>query len=110
LALDHRAAAATTTKAESIMKPLSLLVCALAALPALAAAQATSATWVNLRAGPDRDYPEVARVGPGMPLQIQGCTAGFGWCDVIAPNGQRGWVYAGNISYPVGADRNLTHL
>ncbi|MEP7301870.1 MAG: peptide-binding protein, partial [Caldimonas sp.] len=34
------------------------------------------------------------------PLAVQGCTDGFGWCDVIGPEGVRGWVYAGNIASP----------
>ncbi|MGZ5205071.1 MAG: SH3 domain-containing protein [Caldimonas sp.] len=84
------------------MKLRHLFLCAIAsALPALAAAQeAHSIKWVNLRAGPARDYPLVASVGPGTPLAVQGCTDGFGWCDVIGPDGVRGWVYAGNITYP----------
>jgi uncharacterized protein YraI len=69
-----------------------LLLCALAAaLPVMATAQeARSTKWVNLRAGPARDYPLVARLGPGTPLAVQGCTEGFGWCDVIAPSDVRG--------------------
>ena len=80
-------------------KPLALCLAAL--LPALAAAQqAYSTKWINLRAGPARDYPLVMSLGPGTPLLVQGCTEGFGWCDVVAPGDTRGWVYAGNIAYP----------
>ncbi len=77
------------------------LICALvAALPLSAVAQqAQTNTWVNVRAGPEAGFPLVARLGPGTPLVVQGCTAGFGWCDVFAPNGPRGWVYAGSISF-----------
>ncbi|MGZ5714913.1 MAG: SH3 domain-containing protein, partial [Caldimonas sp.] len=84
------------------MKLRHLFLCAIAsALPALAAAQdAHAAKWINLRAGPARDYPRVASVGPGTQLAVQGCTDGFGWCAVIGPDGVRGWVYAGNITYP----------
>ncbi len=79
-----------------------LLLCALAiTLPVTAAAQeARSTKWVNLRAGPARDYPLVTRLGPGTPLAVQGCTQGFGWRDVVAPGDVHGWVYAGNIAYP----------
>ncbi|MEP7101457.1 MAG: SH3 domain-containing protein, partial [Burkholderiales bacterium] len=79
-----------------------LLICALAAtLPLAASAQEARTTkTVNVRAGPDRDYPLVARFGPGTPLAVQGCTDGFGWCDVIAPDSTRGWIYGGNIVYP----------
>ena len=83
------------------MKSTLVLWTLFAALPLTATAQeARSTKWVNLRAGPARDYPLVARLGPGTPLAVQGCTAGFGWCDVIAPADVHGWIYAGNIAYP----------
>lgn len=83
------------------MSASRFLLCALAtALPIAAAAQeARSTKWVNLRAGPARDYPLVNAVGPGTPLMVQGCTANFHWCDVLSPGNARGWVYAGNIAY-----------
>lgn len=83
------------------MKSILFLCVLAAALPVMATAQeARSTKWVNLRAGPARDYPLVARLGPGTPLAVQGCTEGFGWCDVIAPSDVRGWIFAGNIAYP----------
>jgi len=84
------------------MTPKSLLLFALAAAAPLAATaqEARAAKWVNVRAGPARDYPLVASLPPGTPLAVQGCTDGFGWCDAIAPDGLRGWIYAGNIVYP----------
>jgi uncharacterized protein YraI len=84
------------------MNPKPLFFIAVAVLlPLTAAAQeAQSTKWVNLRAGPARDYPLVASFGPGTPLAVQGCTQGFAWCDVIGPGGVRGWIYAGNIAYP----------
>lgn len=79
----------------------AIALCLAATLPTLAVAQeAHSTKWVNLRAGPAQDYPLVARLGPGTPLAVQGCTDGFGWCDVVGPGDVRGWVYAGNIAYP----------
>jgi uncharacterized protein YraI len=83
------------------VKSILLLFALAAALSVTATAQeARSTKWVNLRAGPARDYPLVARLGPGTPLAIQGCTQGFGWCDVVAPSDVHGWIYAGNIAYP----------
>ncbi len=85
------------------MKTLSLISLGLMAaiLPLTAAAQeAVASKWVNLRAGPARDYPLVLQVAPGTPLAVEGCTDGYGWCDVMAPGYVRGWVYAGNLSYP----------
>ena len=80
----------------------SFAACAFAAvLPAVAAAQqASTLNAVAMRAGPDRGYPLVASYGPGTPISVQGCVEGYGWCDVIGPNGYRGWVYAGDIGYP----------
>ena len=77
------------------------LVCALAAaLPfAAAAQQARTTRSLNLHAGPGSGYPLVTRYGPGAPLTVQGCTNGYGWCDVIGPDGARGWAYANGITY-----------
>jgi uncharacterized protein YraI len=53
---------------------------------------------VNLRAGPDIDYPVVTVVPPGAPLSIQGCTNGYEWCDVIFDD-TRGWVAGSYVQY-----------
>jgi uncharacterized protein YraI len=48
---------------------------------------------VNLRAGPDTDYPSVEVIPNGAPVEIAGCLEDESWCDVAAgPN--RGWVYS----------------
>ncbi|MFC5497367.1 SH3 domain-containing protein [Caenimonas terrae] len=80
----------------------SIAALALTVLAGAAQAQgwlAFAAKDIHLRAGPARDYPVVAIVPAGVELQVQGCLPNYSWCDVLAgPN--RGWVYAGNISYP----------
>lgn len=53
---------------------------------------------VNLRAGPDIDYPVVTVIPPGAPLSIQGCTNGYEWCDVIFDD-TRGWVAGSYVQY-----------
>ncbi|RZL95624.1 MAG: ligand-binding protein SH3, partial [Variovorax sp.] len=69
-------------------------------LPVAAAAQQAFAhDPLNLRAGPSGEYPVVARLGPGQPLQVLGCTRGYGWCDVVLPDGLRGWVFARGLDY-----------
>lgn len=53
---------------------------------------------VNLRAGPDVDYPWIAIIPAGSRVSIQGCTEGWGWCDVIA-FGNRGWMAGDYLRY-----------
>ena len=53
---------------------------------------------VNLRAGPDSDYPLISTIPVGTQLAIQGCTDGWEWCDVIA-FGNRGWVAGNYLQY-----------
>lgn len=63
------------------------------------AQQAFTRGAVNLRAGPSGDYPLVAQLAPGQPLEVVGCTNGYGWCDVLLPDGGRGWVWSRNLDY-----------
>lgn len=51
-----------------------------------------------IRAGPSQDYPAVAQLQGGTPLQVMGCVQGYTWCDVSLP-GLRGWVYGGRLNY-----------
>ncbi|MBU2288718.1 MAG: SH3 domain-containing protein, partial [Gammaproteobacteria bacterium] len=86
--------------------------CIAAALVALASPFAASAQEayargpLNLRAGPSNEYPLVARLAPRQPFDVIGCTRGYGWCDIVLPDGLRGWAYAGGIEYDDG-DRPL---
>lgn len=83
------------------MKRLAWLVLASLALavPALAQAADGFVTGnVNLRAGPDSEYPLIVTVPVGTPVNIQGCTTGWEWCDVITM-GTRGWVAGTFIQY-----------
>ena len=67
-----------------------LAMTALTATAANAAPGYTTAS-VRLRAGPSAEYPTVARVRPGVPVQIFGCLNGWAWCDIaIGPD--RGWA------------------
>ena len=48
---------------------------------------------VHMRAGPSVEYPGVAVLISGTPLEVYGCEQAYAWCDVQAgPN--RGWVDA----------------
>lgn len=55
---------------------------------------------VNLRAGPDASYPLVDQLQTGTQVDVQGCTNGWEWCDVINEgDGSRGWIAGNYIQY-----------
>jgi uncharacterized protein YraI len=71
----------------------------------LASAQnAFTSRPMNVRAGPNRDYPLVAQLDQGAPLDVQGCLNDWSWCDVSF-DGNRGWIYAGGISFVYQGER-----
>jgi uncharacterized protein YraI len=80
--------------------PLLAVACFSMPIAAIAQQQAFTSKYVNLRAGPARDYPLVAQLRPGTPVTVAGCINGYSWCDVSLPDGNRGWVYAQNLNYP----------
>ena len=79
----------------------SALAAALFTVPGIVQAQAqaaVTASAVNLRAGPDTDYPVVAVLPAGFSIAVQGCLPEYTWCDVVAGH-SRGWMHAGYINY-----------
>jgi uncharacterized protein YraI len=54
---------------------------------------------IALRAGPAPEYPEIEGLPYGTYVSVQGCTEGWEWCDVIAEQGDRGWVPGDYIDY-----------
>ena len=46
---------------------------------------------VNLRAGPDTDYPVIFTVPARAPIAILGCLGDHTWCDVVFQD-SRGWM------------------
>ncbi len=77
-----------------------VLLAATFVLSASALAQVAYTTrGVNMRAGPDGQYPQVAWLPSGVQVNVVGCVDGWRWCDVAAgPN--RGWVYSEFLAYP----------
>jgi uncharacterized protein YraI len=72
------------------------ILCSIAGLLLSAPLLASAADgWVvadiSLQAGPDTGYPSIMMLEAGEPVSIQGCIAGWSWCDVIADE-ERGWV------------------
>lgn len=82
-----------------IRSGVAAVIMLLAAPTAAFSHEAVTSGMVNMRAGPDRDFPIVTVLGVGARLQVQGCLSDYRWCDVIA-GGARGWVHAGYITYP----------
>lgn len=58
----------------------------------------------SLKAGPGTEYPAVADVSPGEPVQVHGCLGGYGWCDVSF-QGYRGWYDGHQLAYPLNGVR-----
>lgn len=83
------------------MKRLAWLGLALLLLAAPLYAQAQDGyvtVNLNMRAGPDSDYPLITTLRAGTRISVQGCIDDYEWCDVIA-YGERGWVYGDYIEY-----------
>lgn len=81
-------------------KVCSWIVGLLLGLPAAVMAQeAFTTTAVNLRAGPDSDYPVVRWVPEGTAVEVHGCLSDYRWCDVEV-YGDRGWMFATYLIYP----------
>lgn len=79
------------------------LMSVVAALTLLGAATAEAAPGystadVNMRTGPDTDFPSVGVVPDGDPVEIAGCLRDESWCDVIWA-GNRGWVYSEYLAF-----------
>jgi uncharacterized protein YraI len=70
----------------------------LLAAPAAFAEPGYTTTTVNLRAGPDTDYPVLGVLPPGLPVEIEGCVDGWSWCDVSV-DGDRGWIAGSFLEY-----------
>ena len=88
-----------TTPQMRLARSIAVMLTTTVLVASAAAQQAYTTRQVNLRAGPDRGYPQVAYVGAGQSVYVNGCINDYRWCDITAgPN--RGWAYAKLIEYP----------
>ena len=62
------------------------------------AAPGFSTANVNMRAGPDTEYPAVDVIPEGESVDIRGCLRDESWCDVIWA-GNRGWVFSEYLAF-----------
>lgn len=69
------------------------------------AAEGVLVADISLQAGPDTEYPSIEELNAGTPVAIQGCLDGWTWCDVIADNGDRGWIPGTFIEETYGSQR-----
>lgn len=76
----------------------ALLCAALAGAAAANAAPGYSTANVNMRAGPDIDFPRVDLIPEGTPVDIRGCLDDESWCDVVW-GGNRGWVISEYLAF-----------
>jgi uncharacterized protein YraI len=88
-------------KGEASMKRLLCILLLALGFAGSASAQGLNGvvtSYVDLYAGPDPGYPTIAQLPAGTSVAIQGCTEGWGWCDVITM-GMRGWVAGTFVQY-----------
>lgn len=85
-----------------LLSPAAVLL--LSAFGIASAQNAYTSRPINVRAGPDREYPLVAQLGPGAPLDVHGCLSDWSWCDVSFDD-SRGWIYAGGLSFVYQGER-----
>ena len=66
--------------------------------------QAFITSGASMLAGPGPNYPPVADVSPGEPVQVIGCIEGYVWCD-ISFQGYRGWFDGRFLGAPLNGLR-----
>jgi uncharacterized protein YraI len=82
----------------SLLSCLMLGTCVLALSAAASAQQAVTTAPVNVYAGPDDSYPQVAQLDTGAPVRVLGCLDDWSWCDVTYED-VRGWMYSPDLTY-----------
>lgn len=89
------------------MKPIRMFgaVIAFAAMGAAAAQAAPGYSTVNLnlRTGPDIEFPRVDVIPEGDPVEVLGCLRDESWCDIVW-DGSRGWVFSEYIAFDYRGD------
>ena len=82
------------------LRTMGPLVAAFVAMGTVAAQAAPgfSTANVNMRTGPDTDFPSVGVIPEGAPVNVRGCLRDESWCDVIW-SGNRGWVFSEYLAF-----------
>ncbi len=92
------------TGAVRFLLAAGVAVTALAISSAADAYQAYVTASEPLLAGPGTDYPPVADLSSGEPVEVYGCVDGWYWCDVSF-QGYRGWFDGTQLVYPYEGQR-----
>ena len=61
------------------------------------AAPGYSTVNLNLRTGPDTEFPRVDVIPEGDPIEVLGCLRDESWCDIVWER-NRGWVFSEYIA------------
>lgn len=82
------------------MMKLAAAVAALAMMGGVVAQAAPgySTANVNMRTGPDTEFPSVGVIPEGDSVNVRGCLRDESWCDVIW-QGNRGWVFSEYLAF-----------
>ena len=86
----------------------ALVVATLGMAGAAQAAVGYTQTSLNLRAGPGRDYPVIARIPANATVGIDGCADGFAYCDVNF-QGLHGWASGRHLQILEGRRRAFVY-
>lgn len=90
-------------------RPIIHTFCALllAAVGVASAQNAYTTRPKHVRAGPNQDYPLVAQLDAGAPLDVHGCLSDWSWCDVSFGDDpdDRGWLYSDGVSFVYQGER-----
>jgi uncharacterized protein YraI len=81
----------------------ALAVAMLGATAAHAASPGYTTANVNIRTGPDIEFPSVGVIPEGDDIYVEGCLRDESWCDVRW-DGDRGWVYSEYIAFDYRGD------
>ncbi len=76
----------------------ALAFAVLGAATAQAATPGYATANVNMRTGPDTEFPSVGVIPEGDDLYVKGCLRDESWCDVLW-DGNRGWVYSEFLAF-----------
>jgi len=84
----------------------ALAIIAATGVTAAQAAPGYSTANVNMRTGPNTDFPSVGIIPEGDPIDVQGCLRDESWCDVRWGD-NRGWVYSEYVGFDYHGETTL---